>query len=332
MYKIPSYIDNLLFDYLSGELSKENERKLQSLLDNSGELREYKDKLEQIWNGEKRSENDFGSAQAFLLFKKRVYAKKHSTHKIGKTFVLKSILRVAAAIIVVLSIGYTAYQHGLNTSNQTSPVVVTCSPGENAQVTLPDGSKVWINSESTLTYYKDFNKNSRHIYLSGEAFFEVESDKKRPFFVNAGDITVKATGTKFNVKAYSDEPFVETCLVEGVVGMNYHNEEYKLLSGDVVSVNRHTNLWSRDKMLNNDLFIGWKEGKLIFKNEKLSSLTRKFERFYDVTIETEPAVDSIRFSGVLQYESIDELLNILNETQGIVAKKRGKKIYLSLTK
>ncbi len=332
MHKIPTHIDQLIFDYLSGELSYENECKLNELLEKSEELREYKYNLEQLWNGENKEQYKFDSKYAFYKFKKRVLSENDSNRTKSKSFSLRVLTKIAAAVIIVFSIGYAAYELGLQSSNQTSPVTISCASGENAEVTLPDGSKVWINSETTLTYYKDFNKASRNIYLSGEAFFEVESDKNHPFYVNAGDVSVRATGTKFNVKAYNDEPFVETCLMEGIVDMNYNDEEYKLKAGDVVSLNRKTNAWNRAKISSNDLFIGWKEGKLIFKNEKLSSLTRKFERFYDVTIETEPSVDSIRFSGVLQYESIDELLHILKETQGIVAKKKGKSIMLSLTK
>ncbi len=329
MMQIPTYIDKLIFDYLSGDLSDKNRMKLEQLLAKSEELREYKNRLEEIWNGESPEALTFNAKNAFYKFKQRV-VKEMDAKRNRKMITLKPILKIAASIAIILSIGYGSFQIGYRVVDQDSPVTVSCLSGENATLTLPDGSTVWLNSESSLTYYNVFNKGKRDVFLKGEAFFNVESNKKNPFTVNAANMQITATGTQFNVMAYSNEKYVQACLIEGIVRITAGNKNYQMSAGEVVKIDKLSRKMIRSEIQNEAVLIGWRNGKLVFKDEPLSSLIRKFERFYNVNIKLEDGIESIRFSGTLQYESIDELLGILKDTQDIIANKDGNKITLSL--
>ncbi len=330
MLKIPDHIDKLIFDYLSGDLNSENKKTLDTLLSESQELREYKERLEQFWNGQSKDIKSFSAKNAFNKFKQRVIREIEANKHNNRIVHLKPIIRVAVTIAIIITIGYGAFHAGYQSTNQGSPVIIACSPGENATLKLPDGSDVWLNSESSLTYYKDFNKGKRNVYLKGEAFFEVESNKKNPFIVNAANMKVTATGTRFNVMAYENETYLQASLLEGIIEIEANQKKFQLQAGEMISVNKETLKLRKDKILDSDKIIGWRDGKLIFKNEALSDLVRKFERFYDVNFELSPGIDTIRFSGTLQYESIDELIKILDETHGIKVSKDGKTINLKL--
>ena len=328
MKQIPTHIDQLILDYLSGDLNEKNIRKLNELLAKSDELREYKERIEEIWNGESKEAESFNAKHAFYKFKRRALNEIEKGKRQTRIISLKPYVNIAAAIAVLIIVGFGAFQIGFRMENQNNPVTIACAAGENANLTLPDGSKVWLNSASSLTYYKGFNKKRRNVYLKGEAFFKVESNKKNPFTVNAQDMKVTATGTQFNVMAYDNENHLKASLIEGLVEVSAGNKILEMKAGEAVSVDKNSLQFKKGKITNQNALLGWREGKLIFKNESLASLKNKFERFYNVNINMEAGVDTIRFSGTLQYESIDELLNILHETQGIVAVKKGNDITL----
>ncbi len=325
-------IDHIIFDYLSNNLREENKSKFEFLLEQSEEIRLYKESIEKMWEGNSNQAKEFNRRFAYFRFKKRVLRDIESEK--NKIVSKKKLLffKTAAAILLLIGSVYLSYIMGVNSTHQGRLVSVNCAAGEKAHVVLPDSSEVWLNSESSISYNTEFVQKTRDVFLSGEAFFHVHANKKNPFNVKAHNMIVTATGTRFNVNAYDDEPVVETSLIEGVVAVSEENNSYKLKPGEVLSINNDTKQWTKSNFVNDDLYIGWKDGKLIFKNEHMSSLVRKFERFYNVEIISEPAVDTIRFSGTLQYESMDELLKILNETQGIIAIKQGKTIYLRQSK
>ncbi len=327
--KVPDKIDKVIFDYLSGDMSPGNQNKLEKLRNKSEHLDAHVKSIEHIWQGESGDRKLFDTGKAYLNLGSNIMNQQAIR---PNTLGLKNIFyRAAAIILILLGTAYAAYLLGFSKQSQGNPVTISCASGENAEVILPDGSHVWLNSASSITYNSSFNKDTRDVCLKGEAYFQVESDKDHPFNVVVDDYVVTATGTRFNVKAYADDAFAETSLMEGKVFVMHQNKQYAMKAGEVVTLDKKQNTWYKRKIKNSDFIIGWKDGKLIFKNESILTLKRRFERFYDVNIESDPSVDTIRFSGVLQYESIDELLYILNQTQGIVAKKDGKSIYLNLS-
>lgn len=128
---------------------------------------------------------------------------------------LRWAARIAAAVIIAVSGYYMTTNYIYNKDAQ--PQTITVPAGQRAQITLADGTRVWLNAQSTLTYASDFGRNDRNVELDGEAYFEVAKNKKLPFYVHTEMHKVRVVGTSFNVCAYKGSKEFETTLVEGIV-------------------------------------------------------------------------------------------------------------------
>jgi ferric-dicitrate binding protein FerR (iron transport regulator) len=225
-------------------------------------------------------------------------------------------LRVAAVLIVTLLVSNIFFLHQ-SAENQFSETVqtITTPYGAKTNITLPDGSLVWLNSGSTLSYPTKFGK-SRPVTLVGEAFFEVEKNNK-PFIVSTdyGDVEVK--GTSFNVRAYSDDDSFATTLEEGVVSFQMKNalNEVTLKPGEQIvgTANGFT-----VKEVATKYFTSWKEGKLLFNREPFPGFIKKLERWYNVKIEyTDPKLNELWYTGTIEMESMSEVMEMISKAAPI---------------
>ncbi len=217
-----------------------------------------------------------------------------------------------------------------------SPLTVTNKPGSKSQIQLPDGSMVWLNASSNLTYDKDFGKNFREVNLTGEAFFDVVKDPAHPFIIHTKVIDVKVLGTEFNVRAYPNDAYTETSLIRGSVEVtvkNRSNEKHYLKPNEKISVaNNITNevaqgtTKSKPYLLTEPLTYyhvdstvietSWVENKLIFQeNETFREVALKMERWYGVHIHfADEEVAQIRPFGSFTTETISQALDALHES------------------
>ncbi len=181
-----------------------------------------------------------------------------------KTVAWKELLKYAAILIVLLS---GTYIYNTISSNKNQ-IVVQTTFGEQKKIDLPDGSRVWLNASSTLSYDV---KSPRTLYLEGEGFFEVAKDTLRPFMVTTPDqITVKALGTSFNVKSYASSQITETKLRTGKVEVTsdtHFTESILLIPDEKVTYNKGTKEVVKSKMDSNESRIAWKEGLIQFENK-----------------------------------------------------------------
>lgn len=153
--------------------------------------------------------------------------------------------------------------------------------GGEYQLVLADGTKVWLNSESSLTYPVYFSGNTREVYLTGEAYFDVTSDKEVPFIVKTAKSDVKVYGTQFNVMAYEDDKVIETTLVEGSIAMLYNNEEVQVRPGQQARIALGmTEISIRE--VDTQLYTDWKNGIFRFEEMNLKEVATKLSRWYDV--------------------------------------------------
>lgn len=269
-----------------------------------------------------------------------------------------SFYRVAAVLFVAFIAGGALSYYLVKEPQQTIAAYTTIKAplGAKSEVVLPDGSQVWINAGSSIKYDNNFNKTSRTILLEGEAYFKVAKNKDVPFIVNASDIDIVALGTEFNVKAYADEDFVETTLVEGKVAIkgdeNARNKNIKEVTLEpkqkAVYLRNNKNVKIVDEkteeIINIDKavplgtvyiaqkidplpIIAWKENKLIIRSEELSSLAIKLERKYNVSIsfDSKPIM-KYRFSGTLEDETLTQVLDVIKLTSPIDYKLDGKEV------
>ena len=246
-----------------------------------------------------------------------------SVRKMQRKKVLNRITQVAAiAMLPLLAfLLYTFSRHNFEISSlvamQNDTLEIIAPIGSKTNFILSDGSQVFLNNGSKLRYPLRFMDNKRDIFLSGEAYFVVAHDEKRPFRVKTRNLNITALGTEFNVFAYPDEISTEATLVEGKVAV-----EKVLKSGETqfigemepneqISYNRIT-----DKVYSHhgdiDKYIAWREGKLIFKNESIEEIAHRLSRWYNVDIElTDNRVKQFTYTATFIDETLPQVLELL---------------------
>lgn len=198
---------------------------------------------------------------------------------------------------------------------------------------LSDGSKVFVNSMSTLEFPVQFIGNTRTVKLEGEAYFEVAHNKTKPFFVEINGISVEVLGTSFNVKAYPDEILSYTTLIEGKVKLNTLSSGkggiYLKPNQQAVYSPSSSNIIIQNVDANK--FVQWIHGRYVFENESLGEIMKTLSRWYDFEYSFEnKELEAIRFEGGLnKYESIYPILDIMNKTNKINVNIEGKEIYFT---
>ncbi len=200
--------------------------------------------------------------------------------------------------------------------------------GKSSEITLADGTHIWLNSGSQLSYPPKFDDKSREVYLSGEAFFEVAPDKTKPFYVNTSEFKIRVLGTKFNVSAYKEDQTIQTVLLEGKVSAGRNSflaKNTELEPGERLVYNKNNEETKKDKVDVN-LYASWINGYLIFENEPTPLVLKKLERYYNQRIIFGERLGQITFSGKLDLkENIRDVLeNISFASQVKVTEENGQ--------
>lgn len=211
-----------------------------------------------------------------------------------------NISKYAAIIILAFFIGTLININWKSNTDQPLFSEINVPLGQMSNITLYDGTQVWLNSGTTLKYANDFGRKSRKIILDGEAFFKVKHDKV-PFQVQLKNCEVEVLGTSFNVKSFLDEDFSEVTLVEGSVKMNTLSgkEIVRLLPSQRITLSedlKNNNM----KTVDTDFYRSWIEGKIVFKEECLADVVQRLERWYNVEIQlSNPQIGNLRFTGTI---------------------------------
>jgi len=232
-----------------------------------------------------------------------------------KFTVYKNLLKVAAVLIVGLLVSTAIFYNKPQKQLYTTLIETVTAPyGARTSFKLPDGSEIWLNSGSTISFPKQFG-DIRSIELTGQAFFKVVKDGKR-FMVTTGYGNVEVMGTSFDVMAYLDENF-ETTLVEGSVKVRNLKNQVAILKPGQQSVITSSNELSVNEV-NTNLSTSWKEGKLIFVKEPFQNVAKALERWYNVKIELQgEKLKKLGFTGTIEMESFGEVLELINLTTPI---------------
>jgi len=264
---------------------------------------------------------------------------KKNKPSIHSVFTKKSrTLRIwTAAASVALIVGLTAYfLFQPEPIDHLNKKVVATKKGTKTNIVLPDGTKVWINADTKLTYDLAFGKQSREVQLVGEAFFDVKKDSTRPFIVHTSTYDIRVLGTAFNVRAYPGETNSQTTLLRGrveVVLKNNHQDKIILKPNDklVVQNNATTNGSAKSTKVASEVELTtiadkkkdstvleteWTKNRLVFEQEKIENLLPVLERWYNVTIELRHSSDGILYNGVFENDSLEDVLSSLKEVGG----------------
>ncbi|MGN7721651.1 FecR family protein [Chitinophaga sp. 22620] len=185
--------------------------------------------------------------------------------------------------------------------------------GGEYRLTLPDGSRVWLNAASSVTYPTAFTGESREVSITGEAYFEVAKQAGKPFRVKAGAMSVEVLGTHFNINAYTEEKTVKTTLLEGAVKIAASGKEALLKPGQQAGLQGNGSLNVKDNV-NLDEVVAWKNGLFQFNDADMPAVMRQLENWYDVKVIYEGEVPERSFGGAMQRSlPLTDVLKILEE-------------------
>ncbi|HEU4552336.1 MAG TPA: FecR domain-containing protein [Chitinophaga sp.] len=207
--------------------------------------------------------------------------------------------------------GQLLYENS-STGKEVSFNTLTTPRGVQYRLVLPDGTAVWLNTGTSLRYPVAFTGKERKVILTGEAYFEVKHDSKRPFRIQAGNQLIEDLGTNFNIKAYADEPVMKTTLLEGAVKVG----NTILKPGEQAQVNEKGDI-AVARNINVADVMAWKNGFFVFRDDNLKTVMREIARWYDVEVIYQPNVNNNQqFSG-----KIDRSLTLTQVLNGLALTK-----------
>jgi len=204
---------------------------------------------------------------------------------------------------------------------------MTTPRGRQFQLTLPDGTKVWLNAESSIKYPTAFTGTERSVEMKGEAYFEVAKHATMPFRVHVdGREDIEVLGTSFNVNAYADEQSLNTTLLEGSIRVRAQNGDNVLKPG------QQAQMGSDIKIVDNrdlDKVMAWKNGAFNFEGLSLEEAMRQLERWYDIKVRYEHGVPDVHFGGKIGRDvSLDDLLQMLSGTKLKFRMEKGRELVI----
>lgn len=211
-------------------------------------------------------------------------------------------------------------------SEQTAFNLITTPRGGKYQVELADGTRVWLNSATSLKYPASFTGKERRVELSGEAYFEVAKNPSKPFLVTVNGVTVRVLGTHFNIMGYNDEKAVKTTLLEGSVKLSYNAHEALLKPGEQGLLNTSQTGFEVSNVDVDDV-VAWKNGFFAFNNEDIQTIMKRISRWYDVDVVFPEQFKRKNFGGTVScFDDVSQVLKSLELTGSVHFKIEGRRI------
>lgn len=319
----------LLGKQLSGDISSAELSELEALMKDDPEAAASRELAASIW------QTPIQEASGADSSKERIWDSVSPQLGSRRRFPIMRRLATAAAAAAVLAAAWTGWQF----TRPAAPVLqqFSSAPGGKSRVVLPDGSIVWLNRNTQLHYEKNsFGKQHREITLSGEAFFDIAKNDGIPFIIHAGKVNIRVLGTAFNVKAYAGDSAVFTTLVRGKIAVSFREKTVVLQPEEKLTVpltrpatvvqQQHLEKDSSGQLPE----ISWLNNKLVFDNNTFGELAAKMSQWYGVTFHFESAgVEQLRFSGIIDTESIEEALKMLQLSRSFNFRIDGKEVRIS---
>ncbi len=344
---VPEDIQILFVEYITKSISYTDSVKLQHWIESDINNKEIFSQFKISWlvasNVEKEPKLDVPLHWDVIENDIKLLESPSLSIKYSKNKILRS-LRVAASWLLLISIGFIL-NHWLNKApfvSDSRMVEYTVPKGSKSQIKLPDGTIVWLNAGSVLKYDNSFDLKERNVFLTGEAYFSVATNKNKPFQVHTSDLLVRAFGTKFNVKAYPDEKTITTTLEEGIIDVmvinlkeEKPNKPVKLKPNEKVVYFREgrpekpreesfipkhkkqliSNKLKLEENINTNLYTSWKNNEWTIEGQSLKCLIPILERKYNMTFHFEnEELMNYRFTGIIQNETVEQFLKLLSYT------------------
>lgn len=260
------------------------------------------------------------------------------------TSAMAAWLKAAAVALIVCTVGLASYfavrdsgsaPIAKSTAEETLLEQRSNPVGQKSVLFLSDGTKVWLNAASRISYAPDFRQTqTRDVYLEGEAFFDVTHNPDKPFVVHTSSIQVKVLGTSFNVKSYSEEKTIETTLVEGSVRIEQSDEAGRQLGVVELKPNQRAVFDKASRVINvREIFAAgsgsWKEDRLVFDEEPIDNVILQMERWFNVKIH---AADrghlDCKMTASIDNESLQDVLKLIEATHGVKCIVSGMDVFI----
>lgn len=272
----------------------------------------------------------------------------------------RKVWMLAGSVMVIALTAWVFYSNQsappkINDLAKITPSVVSVKNGSKTKIQLPDGTQVWLNAGSKLTYDKDFGNRLREVTLIGEGFFDVVRNEQKPFIIHTTKMDVKVLGTRFNVRSYPNDKTTEAALIHGSIEVSLKdrpsekiilkpNEKIVVDNRDTLeqyNITHHTAKENAEPLVaiknltyqSSDSTIvetSWVDNKLSFVNESFSELAPRMERWYGVSIHfREASLSTIHFTGTFTEETIQEAMKALTITEPFNYKFQGKTVLIS---
>lgn len=229
------------------------------------------------------------------------------------------------AVPLLLALSYSLYLNFKPQKTETVAYELTCPAGIRSQAILPDGTKVWLNTESSIKYNLPFAQNERNIELNGEAFFEVTKNTESPFIIHSQNTFVKVLGTKFDVKSYPSDEEIAVALEEGSVHFSTTDTDEKNLQA-ILKPNDYLVFKKTDKKMsvlngNIEKFISWRHNRLILDETPIQQVAALLERWYGIKVEiVDKELLNYKFSTTFENVSISQVLELIEISSPIRVK------------
>jgi len=292
---------------------------------------EYRDKLQPLlsdyWNKTPSFRNEIAEdelGQMLDSIHHRINLEQSSKRPVVKRLYLYAYKAAAFLFIPLLLI--TVWQFVSNSDLPGDSYLTLETPmGSKMKTTLPDGTEVWQNAGTTLKYPAKFSERNREVSLLGEAYFHVKSDKEHPFHVKTSEGTVTVTGTRFNVSNYATDDSYSVVLEEGTVSFtpNGASEGIRMKPLEQIVVRREDGLLEK-RNIDIEKFTSWKDGKLIFRNDPLTEIVTRLNRWYDGDIKIVDPNNELKdytFTMTVQQEPIEQVLQYITQASGLKLKQ-----------
>ncbi len=335
-------IDKLILNYLRGELTKEEETLLDRWLDANPANRSQLKSLSDIW------ETPLGYPGLVNMEDEqhKIWRRVHNENKAVKSAIptrtssLRNAWKYAAILLLVMGFGYFFWMETNTVSGEAPAVAIkverTNPLGQKSKIHLPDGSTVYLNAGSRITYLSDFNNNSRKLSLEGEAYFEVAKNPDIPFEVHTDGVVVTAVGTSFNVNAFVSKNIESIALNTGKVKIERIDVDGSqavpsyLVPGDMAFFNHQSGTIELSDYKGMDPF-GWKDGRIVFHHASFDQVLETLSRWYNVEFTVEGSLrQKWNYSSTFENEVLENVLESLKFSENIDYSINGSTIKITL--
>jgi ferric-dicitrate binding protein FerR (iron transport regulator) len=307
----------VIYRYFKGEYSETDASYIRDVFCDENREKELKQFLSQQFDN-LSLENDVSQKNLDHILYRIHYdinMKKPEQRAWSFDFIMKWTFRMASLIILPIAILTAIHIFKETRQKKETWVEIKAPAWTRAHFNLPDGTSVWLNSNSAIKYNENFSAD-RRVILTGEAFFDVHKDKKKPFIVKTNEVTVKVLGTRFNLASYENETNTVVVLEEGKLVFSDREMKmtYTMKPNDLLEYDKSRKAFKTEVVLPQK-YSSWTKGKLVFRNDPLDVIARRLERWYNIEVEIDVDYpEDIRWRATFLDENLEEVLNLLKRS------------------